>query len=216
MQTWGDPVTFVVAVAGILSVGCLVAGAAYIFRTEWNVIYLDPPDAQEMRRMEDAIRERCATDDEEVLAAQMRHIMTAAYDTIYRRYFSANEQASADRTRALRFIVAALILLSVAFLFLPLQGVMKNNLVRQFFSRIKGHRRITELKPGARRQIYSELIDVVGEEEKMRETMGLAATPRLSVVDEMRVAIVRPADRLMARQDQQFAAVESARENGVG
>lgn len=102
VQSWPEPVTLVIALAGVLSVACLVAGAAYIVRAEWNVICLDPPDAQEMKRMEDAIRERCATSDDEVVAAQMRNVMTAAYDTVYRRYFSANEQASADRTRSLR------------------------------------------------------------------------------------------------------------------
>lgn len=121
-QSWADPVTLVIALAGVLSVGCLIAGSAYIVRAEWNVIYLDPPDAQEMKRMEDAIRERCATSDEDVIVAQMRAVMTAAYDTVYRRYFSANEQASADRTRALRLIVVALVLLSGAFLFLPFQA----------------------------------------------------------------------------------------------
>lgn len=84
----------------------------------------------------------------------------------------------------------------------------------RFFSRAQRHRRMADLKPGARRQLYSELIDVIDEEERMRQMLDLPTAPRLSVVDEMRVAIVRSADRPTARQDQQFAAAECARGSG--
>jgi hypothetical protein len=113
-----DPVGLAIAVLTVLAVGCLLAAAALIVQMERGVVYLDPPDLEELVRAEKEIRAR--GDDHDHVVDKLQDLLAGAYHIVYRRYFAANEQAARDRTRGLRLVLAALGLLSLALLLLPL------------------------------------------------------------------------------------------------
>ena len=117
---WAQPVNLAIAILTIAGIASLIAGAFFIVRMEWNVIYMDPPDLQEIVRAERAFR-RMGSESDEALVTNLQDVMAGAYDIVYRRYFAANEQAAKDRTRGLHFIIGALILISLAFALLPFQ-----------------------------------------------------------------------------------------------
>ena len=120
-NAWMQPVNLVIGVLALLSIGSLIAGACFIVRMEWNVVYMDPPDLEEIVRAERAFK-RMGSDTDEEVATHLQDLMAGGYDIVYRRYFAANEQAARDRTRGMHFMIAALILLSLAFLLLPFQA----------------------------------------------------------------------------------------------
>jgi len=105
----------------ILSVLCLLAGAFLIIRMEKNIVYIDPPDLQELVWAEEKLRED--NQDEAYIEKQLERMLTASYDIIYRRYFASNEQASRDRTRGLHSIIVGLCLIMIAMLITPFDGV---------------------------------------------------------------------------------------------
>lgn len=114
------PVNLTIAVLALISILFLMAGAFLIIRLEKNVVYMDPPDLEELVSAERRIR-NSGHDDDEAAAAQLHDLMAGAYDIVYRRYFAANEQAARDRTRGLHFILYGLCLIAVALAFLPFQ-----------------------------------------------------------------------------------------------
>ena len=118
---WMQPVNLAIGILALLSIGSLITGAGFIVRMEWNVIYMDPPDLQEIVRAERAFR-RMGSESDEALVACMQDVMAGAYDIVYRRYFAANEQAARDRTRGLHYMMGALVLLSLAYALLPFQA----------------------------------------------------------------------------------------------
>lgn len=115
-----EPAGLAIAVLTVLAVGCLLAAAALIVRMERGVVYLDPPDLEELVRAEKQIRAR--HDDHDQVVSKLQDLLAGAYHIVYRRYFAANEQAARDRTRGLRLVLAALALLSLALLLLPLHA----------------------------------------------------------------------------------------------
>lgn len=116
---WQHPLNFAAISLMAISALCLLGGAILIIRMERNVIYLDPPDLEELVAVERQLRED-GHDDAEI-RAQTRDLLTASYDIIYRRYFASNEQATRDRTRGLHLIVAGLCLIMIALMILPFQ-----------------------------------------------------------------------------------------------
>ena len=117
--SWATPVGLVIAVLGAVATLCLVGAAALVIRMEYGFVYYDPPDLEEMVRAENALREEHA--DERDTLRSMYDFLAASYDIIYRQYFTENEQAARDRTRALRLILVALCLFAVSLALLPWQ-----------------------------------------------------------------------------------------------
>lgn len=120
VANWQQPLNFAAISLMVASALCLLAGALLIIRMERNVIYLDPPDLEELVSVERQLRED-GRDDAEI-RAHTRDLLTASYDIIYRRYFASNEQATRNRTRGLHLIVAGLCLNMVALMILPFQA----------------------------------------------------------------------------------------------
>lgn len=128
---WFEPTALAILVLVGLSILSLLAGAWLIVRVEMDYVYLDPPDLQELVAAEKRLRalarsEHQGEDDAEApppdddrIVAQLQDLLAAAYDIVYRRYFAGNEMAARDRTRGLRLLVLALVLLALAFGVLP-------------------------------------------------------------------------------------------------
>ncbi|WP_404363279.1 hypothetical protein [Marinobacter sp.] len=121
VSQWENAPTLAAMVLMSISVLCLLAGAIFIVRMERNIIYIDPPDLEELVAAESRLRQ-LREKDHEYVQDQMRGMMAGAYDIIYRRYFASNEQASRDRTRGLHLIVFGLSLTMIALVVLPFQG----------------------------------------------------------------------------------------------
>lgn len=113
---FGSAIAIMVGAAVI----CLVAAAALIVRMEYGVIYLDPPDVEELVHAERMMIANQTTKEE--LIDRLHDFLAGSYHVAYHRYFSENEQAARDRTRGLRLILVALGMLSISFLLLPFQG----------------------------------------------------------------------------------------------
>lgn len=109
-----------IAILAVFSVAAMMWAARLIVGVERNVVYLDPPDLEEMVAAETQIRRDGG--DEAAVAAKMLDLMSGSYDIVYRRYFAANEQAARDRTKGLRLILVALIAIALCFLILPFQA----------------------------------------------------------------------------------------------
>jgi hypothetical protein len=121
VENMGSAPGIVIGIIALASVVILLYAASLIIRVERDFIYIDPPDLEGMLDAETRIRQAGGEGDEDLVAEQMRSLLTGAYDIIYRRYYAANEQAARDRTLGLRLILCALALLTVAFLILPFQ-----------------------------------------------------------------------------------------------
>lgn len=120
VNQWQHPIGFLVILLAGVSVLSLLGGAILIIRMERDVIYIDPPDLQELIYAEQQLRDRSDGDDA-LVEKQLRDMMTASYDIIYRRYFASNEQTSRNRTRGLHLIVFGLCLITIALMLLPFQ-----------------------------------------------------------------------------------------------
>lgn len=117
-----SPPGIAISALALLSVAAMIRAALLIVGVERNVVYLDPPDLEEMVAAESHIRHHCDSGDEAAVAARMQDLMSGSYDIVYRRYFAANEQAARDRTKGLRLILVALIAIALCFLLLPFQA----------------------------------------------------------------------------------------------
>ena len=80
--------------------------------------------------------------------------------------------------------------------------------LRRLFESLPRHRSGRDLPAGVRRRMYDHLVRLMEEEEQVQKMLDLPVRPRLSVVDEARVAILRPSHREELRLDDQFVAAE--------
>ena len=78
-------------------------------------------------------------------------------------------------------------------------------LIRGLFDHARYHHHTRRMPGFVRRRIYRELIELMEEEERARKLLDLATEPRLCVVDEGRVAMLRPSDRAAMKLDEQMA-----------
>ena len=62
--------------------------------------------------------------------------------------------------------------------------------------------------------MYDHLVRLIEEEKQVQEMLNLPVRPRLSVVDESRVAILRPSHREELELDDQFVAAEKEMREG--
>ena len=81
-------------------------------------------------------------------------------------------------------------------------------MIRRFFKGLFDHSRYhhetRDMPKWVRRRIYRDLIDLIEEEHRGAEMMGLPFPPRLCVVDEVRVAMLRPSDRATLNLDDEM------------
>lgn len=82
-------------------------------------------------------------------------------------------------------------------------------LLKGLFDHARGHNRTSEMPGWIRRRIYRQLLSLLEEEQKIKQLLDLPIEPRLSVVDEERVAMLRPADRQYLGLDKEL---QNARE----
>ena len=80
--------------------------------------------------------------------------------------------------------------------------------MRRLMDFVPGHRPGRDLPAGVRRRMYNHLVRLIEEEKRVQEMLKLPVRPRLSVVDEARVAILRPSHREDLLLDDQFVAAE--------
>lgn len=80
------------------------------------------------------------------------------------------------------------------------------------FKRTRYHHETRDMPPWVRRRMYRELIQLIQEEHQVSEMLNLPIPPRLCVVDEVRVAMLRPNDRAMLLSDHEM---QRAREDAL-
>ncbi|MDX1442262.1 MAG: hypothetical protein R3270_00650 [Gammaproteobacteria bacterium] len=86
-------------------------------------------------------------------------------------------------------------------------------LLRGLFDHARYHHETRDMPAWVRRRLYRELLDLDEEERKVQEMLDLDVQPRLCVVDEVRVAMLRPKDRALLNVDAEMArAREDERE----
>jgi hypothetical protein len=72
------------------------------------------------------------------------------------------------------------------------------------------HAEVRSLGAKDRRRIYQHLLALEAEERRAKELLNLLVEPRLSVVDEERVTILRPRDRVNLADDPQMREAKDA------
>jgi hypothetical protein len=78
--------------------------------------------------------------------------------------------------------------------------------------RSRFHRATGELPRRFRARIYRELLELREEERAIQELLRLPVRPRICVVDEENIALLRPSDRPRLGVDEAFADAREARE----
>lgn len=117
--------SMVMAAMAILAVVFLAVAMWRIVRVEWLFVYNEPPDLDELIRLERSLGERLADDlpPEEIqqaVAASTMEALTAGYYIGYQRYFAGNTESARQRTWAVRMVLASVFTLFIAVCLLPL------------------------------------------------------------------------------------------------
>jgi len=89
-------------------------------------------------------------------------------------------------------------------------------LLGRLTARARYHRETRQLPRRIRARIYRELLELREEERAMQSLLRLPVRPRISVVDEENIALLRPADRLGLGVDEALADAREERERGDG
>jgi hypothetical protein len=79
-------------------------------------------------------------------------------------------------------------------------------------ARARYHREARELPRKLRARICRELLELREEERAVQSLLGLPVHPRISVVDEENIALLRPGDRVNLGVDEALADAREARE----
>jgi hypothetical protein len=85
-------------------------------------------------------------------------------------------------------------------------GIFKHPLKRKHV-----HRKPEEVPPWVRRRLYFSLLHLQEEERYEKELLNLPIKPRLCVVDEERVIMIRPIDRKEIHMDEQMRQAREER-----
>lgn len=85
--------------------------------------------------------------------------------------------------------------------------------LRRLTARARYHRETRELPRRIRRRIYRELLELREEERAMQQLLELPVRPRISVVDEENIALLRPGDRLGLGVDEALSDARAEREH---
>ncbi len=117
--------TFIMVGIGLLGVALLFASVWRLLMAEWLFVYNEPPDLEELVRLEGEVRRMCADDglDAErtrtTLETHTRDHLTAGYYVGYQRYVAGNTNSAGHRTWAVRLVFLGLVCLFGAAMLLP-------------------------------------------------------------------------------------------------
>lgn len=115
--------SIVMLILGVVSVGLLFAAVWRVVRTEWLFVYNEPPDIEELVRIEKRAHEAGKDSGEDNLetfvARQVQDTLTAGYYIGWQRYTAGNTNSAHHRTWSVRLVFMALMLLFLAAMLLP-------------------------------------------------------------------------------------------------
>ncbi|WP_142847714.1 hypothetical protein [Telmatospirillum sp. J64-1] len=114
---WNEPVALGIIFLAVAATLSLLGAVYQAVMVEWLFLHHETPPLDELLRAEALLRER--TGDER-LSEQMADLMIASYSIAYEQHLGGNTLSARSRTRALRFVLAALFSLALAFLLLPI------------------------------------------------------------------------------------------------
>ena len=86
-------------------------------------------------------------------------------------------------------------------------------LFKGLFSHGRLHHKPQDMPPWVRKRLYDNLLRLMEEEQEMQRLLDLPIKPRLCIVDEERVAMIRPYNRSQLNLDEQM---RKAREEKQG
>lgn len=118
------PTLFMVALA-LIGIGLLIGSVWRLLMSEWLFVYSEPPDLEELVRVEAELRNKCVEegvkDDEiaDIVERRTRDVLTAGYYVGYQRYVAGNTTSAGHRTWAVRLVFLGLLCLFGAAILLP-------------------------------------------------------------------------------------------------
>lgn len=118
-SAWPETVSLVIATLMLASVLILLLASLLIIKVERLIFYYDPPSLKDLTTVEKNIENKIGKNGN--IEEEMQNYISACYDISYRKHFISNERAARDRTRGLHLIVLALMIIAIAYLFLPFQ-----------------------------------------------------------------------------------------------
>ncbi|GHB09164.1 hypothetical protein [Modicisalibacter luteus] len=77
-------------------------------------------------------------------------------------------------------------------------------LLEGLFSHVRLHRKPQDMPPWVRKRLYDNLLHLMEEEQEMQRLLQLPIKPRLCIVDEERVVMIRPYNRNQLNLDEQM------------
>jgi dTDP-4-amino-4,6-dideoxygalactose transaminase len=77
-------------------------------------------------------------------------------------------------------------------------------LLKGLFSHVRLHRKPQDMPPWVRKRLYDNLLHLMEEEQEMQRLLQLPIKPRLCIVDEERVVMIRPYNRSQLNLDEQM------------
>ncbi|MCG7599901.1 hypothetical protein MHM84_08885 [Halomonas sp. McH1-25] len=86
-------------------------------------------------------------------------------------------------------------------------------LFKGLFSHVRLHRKPQDMPPWVRKRLYDNLLHLMEDEQEIQRLLQLPIKPRLCIVDEERVAMIRPYNRNQLNLDEQM---RKAREEKQG
>ena len=112
---WVAPPSLVIVLLACASMLALLGAAYHVVMVEWLFVYHEPPSLADLLSAEAQVR----VDRPDHLETEMVDLLTGSYAIAYQQYLCGNMISARSRTWALRFVLASLVLLAIAFLFLP-------------------------------------------------------------------------------------------------
>lgn len=77
-------------------------------------------------------------------------------------------------------------------------------LLKGLFSHGRLHHKPQDMPPWVRKRLYDNLLQLMEEEQEMQRLLALPIKPRLCIVDEERVVMIRPYNRSQLNLDEQM------------
>ncbi|MHB0775056.1 hypothetical protein [Halomonas sp. WWR20] len=86
-------------------------------------------------------------------------------------------------------------------------------LFRGLFRHVRLHHKPQDMPPWVRKRLYDSLLRLMEEENEAQKLLSIPIKPRLCVVDEERVAMLRPSDRKLLNLDDQMQRAREDKQN---
>lgn len=86
-------------------------------------------------------------------------------------------------------------------------------LFKGLFSHERLHHKPQDMPPWVRKRLYGHLLHLMEEEQEMQRLLQLPLKPRLCIVDEERVAMIRPYNRSQLNLDEQMRRAREERQD---